>query len=397
MIMADVVIGHYGTGGDNNMANTPRNQIVQRPQGAVADFDDRGKKFTTFINGTAIKNLLTQSLGGPQAAAQVTSTLISQVSQNEKLQKCQPMTILAAALRGEVGMGLSLVLGDYAIIPYNDQASFQLQVNGLKRLALNSKAYAKIDVFDVRDGEFKGRDPVTRDPIIQWIEDEDEREQLAIVGYYAFYKLNEQYNGFTSTLYWSYDKILKHARRYSKAVNWEKFDLLRQGKISPKEAEWLRRGSPWYGDPTEESHMKMCKKTMIKQLLGDGFAPKSTTLQTALAADNAEERGDEPVVYADTFDAMAREAALADARVQPQIEAGNGGQIVRATEPEEAPAQDTPKKRGRPGKAETASGNFSAPAGGENTASQSGQARLVPTDAEPMAFDEDPFDEDPFA
>lgn len=327
------------------MAYAPRNQIVQRPQGAVSDFDDRGKKFTTFINGNAIKNLLTQSLGGPQAAAQVTSTLISQVSQNEKLQKCQPMTILAAALRGEIGMGLSLALGDYAIIPYNDVASFQLQVNGLKRLALNSKAYAKIDVFDVRDGEFRGRDPVTREPVIEWIEDEDEREQLPIVGYYAYYRLNEQYNGFTSTLYWSYEKIMKHARRYSKAVDWNKFDLLREGKITGREADWLRRGSPWYGDPTEESHMKMCKKTMIKQLLGDGFAPKSTTLVSAIAADNAEEQDGAPVVYADEFDAMAREAALAQARVEAQEPA----EQTPAAQPEPAP-QDTPKKRGRPQK-----------------------------------------------
>ena len=43
----------------------------------AADYDDSGKKFTQFINGNAIKNLLTQSLGGPMQAAQVTSTLIS--------------------------------------------------------------------------------------------------------------------------------------------------------------------------------------------------------------------------------------------------------------------------------------------------------------------------------
>ena len=319
------------------MAYTPKNQIVQRGQGSVADFDDRGKKFTTFINGQAIKNLLTQSLGGPQAAAQVTSTLISQVSQNTNLQKCQPMTILAAALRGEVGMGLSLALGDYAIIPYGDQATFQLQVNGLKRLALNSKAYAKIDCFDVREGEFIGRDPTTREPIIRWIEDEEEREQLPIVGYYAFYKLNEQYNGFTSCLYWSYEKILRHARKYSKAVDWGKFDRLRSGEITGRDADYLRRGSPWYGDPTEESHMKMCKKTMIKQLLGDGFAPKSTTLANAILADNAEEAGGEPVVYADEFDAMAREAALLQARTGGKSESGK-----KPAEPIDAPAADDP-------------------------------------------------------
>lgn len=315
----------------------PNNQIVQRPQNAaVNDFDDRGKKFTAFINGNAIKNLLTQSLGGPQAAAQVTSTLISQVSANQALQKCQPMTILSAALRGEVGMGLSLVLGDYAIIPYGDQASFQLQINGLKRLCMNSGAYSKIDVFDVREGEFKGRDSVTREPIIEWIDDDDLREQLPIVGYYAFYRLNDKYNGFTSTLYWTYEKILKHADRYSKAFSREKYDQLLAGKITGWDAEKLRRGSPWYGDPTDEAHMKMCRKTVLKQLLGDGFAPKSTVLQTALAADDAEERSAEPVVYGDEFDRIAKEAALDAAREPAQEEQQKVQELT--------PVEETPVK-----------------------------------------------------
>lgn len=298
------------------MARTAENAITRRPQNsaAVNDFDDRGKKFTTFINSNAIKNLLTTSLGGPQAAAQVTSTLIAQVSANPKLQQCQPMTILAAALRGEVGMGLSLVLGDYAIVPYGDQASFQLQVNGLKRLCLNSKAYAKINCFDVREGEFKGRDPMTREPVIQWIEDDDIREQLPIVGYYAFYILNGDYNGFSASIYWTHDKIMGHADRYSKAFSLDKYKALLAGSVQDWEAKKLRAGSPWYDEPNAEPHMKMCAKTVIKQLLGDGFAPKSTVLQNALTADNADEQNGEPVIYADEFDRMAREAALEAAR-----------------------------------------------------------------------------------
>ena len=391
------------------MANTPRNQIVQRPQGAGQDFDDRGKKFTTFINGNAIKNLLTQSLGGPQQAAQLTSTLISVVSQNEKLQKAPPMQILAAALRFEVGMGLSYVLGDYSIIPYENKkngdvtAQGQLQVNGIKRMCIASGAYKKIDCFDVREGEFLGRDPDTREPIIKWLSDE-EREQYPIIGYYAFYTLNDAYNGFTNKIYWTYDKILRHADRYSKAFDLEIWRQIQNGVKSGTDkwgktwyADRKREGTPWYGDSTDDAHMKMCAKTMYKQLLGDGFAPKSTTIQNAIAADNAEEAGDEPVIYADTFDAMAREAALADARVQPQIEAGTAPNAYPAeTTPHPSASQtpspqgegftEAPKKRGRPGKAETASGSFAAPA-------TANSAPMPMDDAEPLPFD----DEDPFA
>lgn len=337
------------------MARQANNQIVQRPQqgGNMNAFDDRGQKFTTFINTNAVKNLLTQSLGGPQAAAQLTSTLISQVSANDRLKQCQPMTILSAALRGEIGMGLSLPLGDYAIVPYGDTASFQLQVNGLKRLCLNSKAYKNIGCFEVRDGEFKGRDPVTRDPIIQWIEDDDEREQLPIVGYYAFYVLSDAYNGFTKGIYWTHDAILRHADRYSKAFSLEKYKALLAGQVQEWEAKKLRGGTPWYDEPTALPHMKMCQKTMLKQLLGDGFAPKSTALASAVTDDNAQERDGEAPVYADEYTAMARDAALAAQREAPALEpAPTPAPAEKPVTAPEAPAEPVSegKKRGRPTK-----------------------------------------------
>lgn len=383
------------------MAMKPQNQIVRRPQGAVADFDDRGKKFTTFINGNAIKNLLTKSLGGPQQAAQLTSTLIAVVQANEKLQKAPPMQILAGALRGEIGMGLSLILGDYSIIPYENRrdgtvtAQFQLQVNGIKRMCIASGAYEKINCYDVREGEFKGYDPDTWEPVVVRNPNDEEREQLPIVGYYAFYRLNSTFNGFTSKVYWPYEKILRHADRYSKAFDLEIWKEIQSGATSGTDkwgktwyADRKREGSPWYGDPTEESHMKMCRKTVLKQLLSDGFAPKSTLIQQAIMADNAEESDGEPVTYADEFDQMAREAALVQAR--------DSGETV---EPEKLPAPDpavaeppvveAPKRRGRKPADAGSSGNM----GGRPAVST--QAPSSDAGEEPLPFPDD--EDDPFA
>ena len=370
----------------NGYPNKPGNSLAPRGQGggAVNGFDDRGVKFTSFINGSAVKKLLTQSLGGPQQAAQVTSTLISQVSANEKLQQCQPMTILSAALRGEIGMGLSLVLGDYAIIPYGDQAQFQLQVNGLKRMCINSGAYEDINCFDVRDGEFAGRDPVTRAPIFKWLDDE-EREQLPIIGYYAFFKLNAKYNGLTRQIYWTHDKILRHADRYSKAFSlsiWQRMMNGETGGTDERGYKWTaagkRAGSPWYGEPTDEAHKKMCMKTVLKQLLADGFAPKSTTIQTYMNADEAMDKSGEAVYYGDEFDRMAEGAAMTAARESlnaaqtqgapamppaPENPAqGNVAAPVASPAPPAPPAEQTaPAKRGRPAKAGAAQAPAPAP------------------------------------
>lgn len=392
------------------MARQANNQIAPRAQvNAAADFDDRGKKFTSFINGSAIKNLLTQSLGGPQQAAQMTSTLISVVSQNEKLQQAPPMQILAGALRGEIGMGLSLVLGDYSIIPYENRkegtvtAQFQLQVNGIKRMCIASGAYEKINCYDVRDGEFRGYDPDTWEPIVVRNPNDEEREQLPIIGYYAFYRLSRDYNGFTSKLYWTLDKILRHADRYSKAFDLEIWKAIQRGETQGTDRRgysWTaykkREGSPWYGDVTEESFMKMCRKTVLKQLLSDGFAPKSTIVQNAIAADNAAEASDEPITYADEYDRMAKEAALSFARENPaaMIEAPAATTPAAPEKPAQPivepaapvqPAQAQQQKRGRPLK------NAPAPA----------PAPAPFPDQPPMTdfpeMDGDPFpDDDPF-
>lgn len=395
------------------MARTANNQIAQRPQqgNVVTDFDDSGKKFTQFVNGQAIKNLLTNSLGGPQQAAQLTSTMISVVSANDKLQKAPPMQILSAALRGEIGMGLSLVLGDYSIIPYENKkdgtvtAQFQLQVNGLKRMCIASGAYDKINCYDVREGEFKGYDPDTWEPIVVRNPDDEEREQLPIVGYYAFYRLNQSYNGFTNKLYWSYDKILRHADRYSKAFDLSIWKEIQNGATSGKDsrgytwyADSKRAGSPWYGEMTDEGHMKMCRKTVLKQLLSDGFAPKSTIIQAAIAADNASESSEEPITYADEFDRMAKEAALSLAREQPaaRIEAPlqdmapsvpeNAAQVAPA--PPVAASAEQPR-RGRPSKAAMESSGNASPA----RPAPAGQ-----NDGEPSMFEDFPdmTDDDPF-
>lgn len=276
------------------------------------------KKFSALINSDASRKMIDKSIGDPQRAASFVSTLISVVNANEKLRECDAGSIISAALRGEVGMGLSVALGEYSIIPYGKTASFQIQVNGLKRLAIRSKKYSDIGFFDVREGEYKGRDPMTRTPRFEWIEDEDERENLPIIGYYGFYKLNKDMNDFFQCIYWPYEKILKHADRYAPAFNLNTYNKLRNGELDPKEIKSLQSGSPWYGYPDSDGHMKMCKKTIAKQLLGDGLAPKE--VMEVIMADNTEEKSGEPVFYGDEFDMSMVNTSTGEVIEAPVVE-----------------------------------------------------------------------------
>lgn len=256
---------------------------------------NRNPSFSAVINSDGYRNMINKALGDPRRAASFVSTLISTVSANSRLKACEPGSVIAAALRGE-GMGLSIALGQYSIVPYGNQANYQLSYKGLSQLAIRSGQYLDLGAFEVREGEYKGVDKRTRRPQIEWIADEDERNAKPIVGYYAFYELK---SGFFKSIYWTHDKILQHADRYSKAFSLEKYNKMLSGKMSESEVSKLRFGSPWYGAPDDAGHMKMCCKTMLIQLLNDGVAPVSIEMLTAINNETEQEKSGEAVIYAD--------------------------------------------------------------------------------------------------
>lgn len=298
----------------------------------------KNKSFSTVINSPNCRAMIDKSVGDPRRAASLVSTLIYAVNSTPALQECNVGTVISAALRGEIGMNLSLALGQYSIVPYGDRAQFIISANGLKQLAIRSGTYSAIGFFDVRDGEYKGRDRRTREPVFEWVEDEDVRETLPIIGYYGFYRLNEKYNNFFQCIYWSHDKILRHADRYSKAFSLAKYEAMLAGKLEPWEVKKLQGGSPWYGDPNSLAHQKMCEKTIAKQLLGDGMAPKE--IQEAIQADNMEEETGEPVTYAGdaVFDIPEPAEAAPDAPAGEK----NAAEPAGAPEPE---APQTPRQK----------------------------------------------------
>ena len=105
-----------------------------------------------------------------------------------------------------------------------------------------------------------------------------------MIGYYGYFELKD---GTFRYEYWSLDKLLRHADRYSKAFHLEKFLEMQSGSMNPKDVEKLLNGSPWY-DPNGRQD-KMCRKTVIRQLLNSGYAPLSPEVKTAFTNDSQSE------------------------------------------------------------------------------------------------------------
>ena len=250
---------------------TTSNQMVQQKM-----------PFSVAVNTPSMQKLISNSLHDPARCARFTASIVSAVSVNQALQNCDRNTVISGALLGEsLNLSPSPQLGQYYLVPFNNKkkgiqdAQFVLGYKGYVQLALRSGQYKSINVEIVKQGEYKGRDPMTGDPRFQFLEDDDEWERLPVIGYMASF---EYLNGFRKVLYWSKEKMMNHADRYSAAFSRKAYENLIAGNIP--QGEMWKYSSFWYKD-----FDSMAKKTMLRQLISK-WGIMSTDMQSAYESDS---------------------------------------------------------------------------------------------------------------
>lgn len=260
--------------------------------------------FSALISTPSYQKLINNTIKDPDRARRFVSSIVSAVAVNPALRECTPQTILSGALLGEsLNLSPSPQLGQYYLVPFKQKekrdrdgniispectnAQFVLGYKGLVQLALRSGQYKRLNVVSVKDGELRGWNPIKEEFSIFPIEDEGEREKAPTVGYLASF---EYLNGFTKTIYWSKEKMIAYADRFSAAFSKEATKG-RYPKVSfadyeahnyPAKEEWLY-SSFWYKDFDGMAH-----KTMLRQLISK-WGVMSIDLQTAFEADAAAE------------------------------------------------------------------------------------------------------------
>lgn len=250
---------------------------------------------TAYLNQDAVKAQINSILGGKRGTAFI-SSIVSAVQATPALQECTNPSILSAALLGEsLNLSNSPSLGQFWIIPYNNkkkgvkEAQFQLGANGFKQLAMRTGQYKDIDFIAIHEGEYKGRDKFTGKQVFEFLEDDDERDSLPVIGYLAYFEL---LNGFRKSIYWTKNKMEAHADKYSMAFDLDTYRKIQEGKI-PQEDMW-KYSSYWYSN-----FEGMAEKTLIKHLLSK-WGILSTELITAIDADTAVIHEDGTKDYVDT-------------------------------------------------------------------------------------------------
>lgn len=181
-------------------------------------------------------------------APQFVSSIVSMVNADEKLQEAfrnAPLTVIQSALKAATyDLPIDTTLGYAYIVPFRNknkvmEATFILGYKGMLQLALRTGVYKTINVVDVRAGELKHYDRLTEEVEIDFVEDEDEREALPIVGWAGYFRL---VNGTEKTIYMTRKQIEAHERKHRKG-------------------QYMGKG--WRDD-----FEAMARKTVLRRLLG---------------------------------------------------------------------------------------------------------------------------------
>lgn len=176
-------------------------------------------------------------------------TLLQIVSNNDKLKVCEPNSILNAAFQAAtLGLEISPTIGHAYIIPYSekdkttnqfvDKAQFQIGYKGLIQLALRTDKVIKLSVTEIYEGQIIKHDPLQGNKYDFSVKSDK------IVGYAAYIRLA---NGFNKSIYWSVEKVIAHAAKFSKTFKYD--------------------SSVW-----KKEFDAMAKKTILKALLAT-YAP----------------------------------------------------------------------------------------------------------------------------
>lgn len=246
------------------------NQVVTKQKNEMT--------FSAFMTNNAMTSKVNQIIGDEKRGARFISSIISAVSTNPQLKECDNASILSGALLGEsLNLSPSPQLGNFYLVPFNDKergkvATFQLGWKGYYQLALRSGYYKKLNVVAIKEGELISWNPLEEEIKVSINENDEEREKLKTIGYYAYY---EYLNGFKKAIYWSKEKMENHALKFSMGYK-------------------AKKGYTFW----EKDFDSMAMKTMLRQLISK-YGIMSTELQNAYEGDMAYIKDDGSKVYVD--------------------------------------------------------------------------------------------------
>ncbi len=164
------------------------------------------------------------------------ASLLTVVSGNDALQRCNTNSILTSAAKAAIlDLPIEPAFGFAHIVPFKQEATFILGYKGYVQLAMRTKAYEVINATEIYIGEEIEENRLTGE-----IKLNGERTGDEVIGFAAYFRMKDGYEKYK---YMHIDDVHAHAKRYSPSYG-------------NKRSAWTT------------NFEDMGKKTVLRQLLG---------------------------------------------------------------------------------------------------------------------------------
>lgn len=231
-------------------------EVAKKQSNEIKDYEKMSDFFKQKGIMTRFEHILNKN------ASSYIASLIQTVQVSDKLPNCNKMTILSAAMKAAaLNLPIESNLGFAYIIPYGNEAQFQIGYKGFIQLALRSGQIIKLNAIPVYEGQLKSFDPLTENLDFDF----ENKQSEKVIGFAGYLEL---VNGFNKTVYWTAESMTKHGKKYSQV---------------------FKKGFGLWKDDFE----KMGTKTLIKHLLSK-YAPLSSDIQEAVKFDQSVIRDNKP-------------------------------------------------------------------------------------------------------
>lgn len=215
--------------------------------------------FQKVLNNSYYQTLLQNTL--KENKGTFTTSLMELFTSDEKLLQCQPVDLMAEALKAaSLHLPLNKQLGQCYILPFKNKGKMTptlvIGTKGYLQLAMRTGKYETINADVVYEGELNGYDKVTGK-----LDLSGTRTSSKPIGYFAYMKKKD---GFSKLLYMSLDEVCAYAKRYSPTVKYSDkvtAESLKNMAVSQAE-QGSGDGVGWYSN-----FESMAIKTCLRQLL----------------------------------------------------------------------------------------------------------------------------------